>query len=614
MKRNYIITLCVISALLLSTFFVATSYGLWKVTKASPLENEVQSGCFNIIYTDGTHVEVDPTFSMSDADGNVLEPYTFAVENICSNEAVLSVKLNILDGSNIKPSALKVALSGDATLETTVLQNLNEDSTEKDGVSSSRVLSTVTLPAGKVSRGSFRIWVDQNAAFLEDAPKFIGELEVVAEAKTLKNEYADASGANRPILNNGMIPVTWNGTNWIKADISKKWYDYEEQWWANAVNVKEEQRSVYLSNPVGSVIPMDDIIAMWVWVPKYEYQYTNLGNGYASGSAEYPGEIKIRFISKNTTVATPNYNIHDAFWWDDNGDGKKDAGEQLSGIWVSKFEISAENSMNNSLQSPRIKPNVSSWRGASIGTFYTSIKDYMNGKNGTSIYGLTNADTHMIKNMEWGAIAYLTQSKYGKYGNADYSEVEKEIYSNNSSNYVTGRSGGKADTSSSYGTYSYDGRACSTKECVTEEISAKKDAYGASTTGNIYGIYDMSGGAKEYVMSLLKTKSENVPSVSKNSLFTGKAVDGKDVTGKYELPQAKYYHLYSYNTSSTELSEYFKGDATMETKGWYQESFHLFTNEFPFLCRHGIFSLDASNGDANREVSTRAVSIVFKKN
>lgn len=78
----------------------------------------------------------------------------------------------------------------------------------------------------------------------------------------------------------------------------------------------------------------------------------------------------------------------------------------------------------------------------------------------------------MIKNSEWGAVAYLSQSKYGKYGNNDYDGVEKEIFINNSQAHYTGRSGGNISgntprneiypgTNTSnylrYGYYTYDG-------------------------------------------------------------------------------------------------------------------------------------------------------------
>ena len=42
-----------------------------------------------------------------------------------------------------------------------------------------------------------------------------------------------------------------------------------------------------------------------------------------------------------------------------------------------------------------------------------------------------NIDTHMIKNTEWVIVAYLSQSKYGKYGNENYTGADKEVAINN---------------------------------------------------------------------------------------------------------------------------------------------------------------------------------------
>src|SRR5574344_3064957 len=88
-----------------------------------------------------------------------------------------------------------------------------------------------------------------------------------------------------------------------------------------------------------------------------------------------------------------------------------------------------------------------------------------------STYGVdaTTIDTHMMKNMEWGAIDYLTSSIYGRYNNSTTcisSGCEVVI---NNQGYTTG---------------------CSSSGCgwATKGMSA-------STTGNVYGIYDRSGGA-----------------------------------------------------------------------------------------------------------------------
>ena len=74
--------------------------------------------------------------------------------------------------------------------------------------------------------------------------------------------YQDESGANAPELVDGMIPVTYNGTNWVKADVYNEWYNYNNQKWANAVTVTEENRATYMSAEAGTVIPMEDINTM----------------------------------------------------------------------------------------------------------------------------------------------------------------------------------------------------------------------------------------------------------------------------------------------------------------------------------------------------------------
>ena len=66
-------------------------------------------------------------------------------------------------------------------------------------------------------------------------------------------------------------------------------------------------------------------------IPRYEYMYTNLGDQYAGGTQDLPGEIKINFLSgtSNTPSDAANYKVHPAFTF---------GSEELTGIWVGKFE------------------------------------------------------------------------------------------------------------------------------------------------------------------------------------------------------------------------------------------------------------------------------------
>ena len=46
-------------------------------------------------------------------------------------------------------------------------------------------------------------------------------------------------------------------------------------------------------------------------------------------------------------------------------------------------------------------------------------------------------NSHAMKSDEWASVAYLSQSKYGKLGNTDFSGANKEVYQNKSNSYIT---------------------------------------------------------------------------------------------------------------------------------------------------------------------------------
>ena len=88
----------------------------------------------------------------------------------------------------------------------------------------------------------------------------------------------------------------------------------------------------------------------------------------------------------------------------------------------------------------------------------------------------------------------------------------------------------------------------------------------ASTTKTIYGIYDMSGGANEYVMGVY---NKTIGSSGFNS-----------------LPDEKYYNNYTATSYS--------GHALTETQEWYWDSAGYVESSYPWYSRGGTF-VDSSN-------------------
>ena len=422
---------------------------------------------------------------------------------------------------------------------------------------------------------------------------------------------------NAPELIEGMIPVTYDEekNRWVKADISSEWYNYNNQEWANAVTVSETNRATYMSASAGTEIPMEDINTMWVWIPRYEYMYTNLGIQYAGGSQRQPGEIKVNFLSGTSTTPSDssNYKVHPAFTF---------GYEELSGFWMGKFETggtlsSACTNESCDISSVVIKPNVSSLRSQTVSSFFYMTRSMQMNTNNPYGFSSTIGDLHMSKNSEWGAVAYLSQSKYGKYGNPDYTGADKEVAINNCNNFITGIGGDTVSASSS------------STSCTTNTYETLK-GQAASTIGNITGVYDMSGGAWEYVMGVLADDSgaprSGYTGVS-NSGFNGTLNNGSKYSSGIDFPEAKYYDLYtSTNPSSSDSSlsatacngGVCYGHALSETSKWYQDYAYFVNQTTPWFVRGGswssstnagAFSLDIGDGYAYSDRASRVVCI-----
>ena len=445
-----------------------------------------------------------------------------------------------------------------------------------------------------------------------------GKATITYIGKELKT--VDTSGANKPVLASNMIPVYYDETSevWKKADVSNvdtnnPWYSYNSTGeykgrWANAVTVTSTNRTKYLNATPGTVIPMDDINTMWVWIPRFNAVTPSNYNG---GTQAKPNAIDVTFVKQNETAI-------DAFTF-----GNK----QLSGFWYGKFEIggtlasSCTNETCSNANNILIKPNLVSLRYNSVSNFFFASRSMEQTGNSFGFVS-SEVDTHMSKNNEWGAVAYLTQSIYGR---CTSSTTCSEVYINNSSGNYTGRSGGNVGgstpvngtytdqtsttTHNTYGFYTYDDYLLN-YNTNTKGNKVKGKGTGASTTGTIYGIYDMSGGADEYVMGVLADtngKPRSGGSSSVNSGFTGMLSKGTTYTG-ITFPNSKYYNLY---TGSS-----YTGHALTETKNWYSDTADFVNTSGPWFRRGNSYDLGASAGvfhffnhygNSNSGISSRLV-------
>ena len=425
--------------------------------------------------------------------------------------------------------------------------------------------------------------------------------------------------------------------------------------YSEEVNYKENDKTLfaydlqgYEGRNNGEVIPMEAISTMQVWIPRYKYKVWNY-NSDGTKTSE-PKEIDIRFErgTESTGEITCTDNIQG-----ENGDGTSEVcelnnetctdnlcngsyythpaftfgSEQLTGFWVGKFEVSSDIECSASRYSvfgegcnlttikPLIKPNEESWRGAEIAT-YDEVLRAMNDSG--NIYGLpATIDTHMIKNSDWGSIVYLSHSRYG-------SGKDIEINGTTLNSYMTG---------------------CGPQSLGTEQLGSNCNAYNtsigmsASTTGNIHGVYDISGGAWEITMANMVSPNGTTMlsghTTRYNSGYSGIVYDSGNYTsytGRREYPESKYYDKYSFYDDERTIALASKnsklGDATKEVRyinssNWYNDLSHSITAEArEWFVRGGywndtnpinigMFSIGAMSGVALDNTGARLVISIY---
>ena len=309
--------------------------------------------------------------------------------------------------------------------------------------------------------------------YLENEPVVVED--EVCEGITYKEEILNGTD---PVLKDNLIPVTIKNNGVVTyADTNSEWYNYGNKVWANAVILVKEPSKTY---SVGETILESDIESYFVWIPKYSYKLWDLGNydsvttvdtskvhsidivfGTGNTSDTNENECTTPLVSgESGTCTVGDYMTHPAF-----------ITLGVNGMWVGKFETTGDTS------NVTVKPNNTSLRNINVATMFDLALNYESSLN-----------SHMMKNTEWGAVAYLSHSIYG---------INKEININNNIERITGYSAVEGtDQSSCPGTSGNDSN-------ITLAYNTKT-GYKASATGNISGIYDMSGGMSEYMASYVE--------------------------------------------------------------------------------------------------------------
>ena len=386
----------------------------------------------------------------------------------------------------------------------------------------------------------------------------VNQAKILNEYEDALNEYVSGTSqsktdwtgkVNKPKLMTGMTAIKFNeptgdektneGSIVKTTDTDIAWYDYDAKKWANA---QTEDGS------------------MWVWIPRFAYKINSSNKTF---DIVFLKDTTNNYVENGTekNAETEGYTIHPAFK-NESSTGYENGGwdKELTGIWVSKFEAGFASGNNSaevkesSVKYTQASAYVSVEEVGGSDNFETA-RNYLDGeygvkkgdtyifKNGIApsikyptfqgltysmnyidqndafnisriltekgnIYGLSSSstDSHMIKNSEWGAVAYLSQSKYGLNGaniyinNVTLNNTTKCVYA------VTGCAGVTANAENVVTTIS----AINNRTEANVYVWTQKSGTKASTTGTIYGIYDMSGGTWEKTAGLVNNGNKNL--------------------------------------------------------------------------------------------------------
>ena len=427
---------------------------------------------------------------------------------------------------------------------------------------------------------------------------------------------------NKPDLMSGMSAIYFDNNKATKVGNTDKdkWYSYNDKEWANA---QTEDGS------------------MWVWIPRYAYRINKSTKtcdivfliGTSDNYYDKDGKVQTaqRQTSNGQTIKTDGeaYTVHPAFTNESNigyvnGGWKK----ELTGIWVSKFEAGyfdknlvdadkekysssinysqtygytpaaknedARNYLDEIYGSKTTAIKYPTFQGGKYSMNYINHNDAFNiskaiAGDSNNVYGLksNSTDSHLIKNSEWGAVAYLGQSQYGLYN--------KNIRINNvnigdNSNFVYAMTG--------YAAKEEDAASTTNTDAIAWNQTGGELA---STTGTIYGIYDMSGGTWERSASLVNNGNSRLNEFASSLMYSLKDGKSSEYVTVYETDTSVDNTEVSWtyeNLSKTNEANYKKntkyGDAIKETStaGTGQTSWHSDYSYFaglynPFFGRGG---------------------------
>ncbi len=327
-KELIAVCLLVLSLVLIA---IGTTFAFFQYSKQGTTVNKLESGTLTFIYDENRKekngVSLTNAFPMSDTDGVKQTGTGFFEFQVRSEAKGASIYYEIYltkdNNSTLPEYAVKTYLTevSDTGTETGVSNLFTSEAINLySELGESKVPSLLkqevigkTLYQGSVSEEEitktfrYRMWIDNDAnqvrggEWIHNYKTFSVKVNVYAQNSSIlgptdQTEICNDSNVNEPKLVEGMIPVYYDyeAETWKKANAkTANWYNYCNQEWANAVTIGLDedggttQRETYQKAAPDTPIDMQYINTMWVWIPRYEYNYVSIKNAEGKKTIAY---------------------------------------------------------------------------------------------------------------------------------------------------------------------------------------------------------------------------------------------------------------------------------------------------------------------------------------
>ena len=190
--------------LLLMMICVGISYAYWQLTSQQEEANLVNTGCFEIVFTEQNDIQLEKAYPMKDTEAASLTPYTFTIENKCDSPASYQINLETMSQSSgtktLPDKYLKAGLIEVDSTNTSTHNLTGEYEVEKtiENAVKAYKLDTGIIQGKEKKTFELRLWLDYDTPAIDEVMNatYNGKISITSSYLAIPNNMMMAKDFN----------------------------------------------------------------------------------------------------------------------------------------------------------------------------------------------------------------------------------------------------------------------------------------------------------------------------------------------------------------------------------------------------------------------------------